>query len=99
MIEQNVRPDRVNDALIKYKIPQRTVAELANFSQPALSMFLSGHRGLTLDSQIALLKALRWLRELAQAFNDYATGKGAMPLPMMTSLSVMILDPCFHGAA
>ncbi|HEU0216667.1 MAG TPA: hypothetical protein VFQ90_08400 [Stellaceae bacterium] len=41
-------------------------------------------RCLRLAGQCSDIEIARRLRELAQAFNDYADGKGAMPSPMRT---------------
>jgi hypothetical protein len=66
MTTQHARPREVAELLARHGIPQRTPAKLAGLSQPALSLFLSGQRGLSLSAQLSLLKALTWLIELAR---------------------------------
>src|SRR5512135_1312024 len=53
-------------ALDKYRIPQSTLAEFADLSQPSLSLYLAGKKGLSINSQLALLKGLDWLCSLAR---------------------------------
>ncbi len=60
------RPREVAELLARNGIPQRTPSKLAGLSQAALSMFLSGQRGLSLDAQLSLLRVLAWLVELAR---------------------------------
>lgn len=65
-IEQHANPRRVAETLDRYNIPQSTLAEFSGFSQPMLSLFLSDKKGLSLNAQLALFRALRWLTELGQ---------------------------------
>ncbi len=83
MVEQYASPYRIADTLARRGIPQATLAEFAGFSQPMLSMFLGGKRGLTLDAQTALFKALRFLTDLAQGTKvpvDFSNIEALRPL-------------------
>jgi hypothetical protein len=66
MAEQHANPRRIAETLDRYNIPQATLARLSGFSQPMMSMFLGAKKGLGLDAQAALFKALRFLTDLSQ---------------------------------
>ena len=64
--EQHARSNQIAATLDRNKIPQATLAKLSGLSQPGICLYLNGKRGLTLDAQIAVLRAVRFLCELAE---------------------------------
>ena len=83
MTTQHARPREVAELLTRHKIPQLTIARLIGRSQPALCLYLNGKRGLTLDTEVALLKVLRFLSELAEESKvpvDFSNIKKLRPL-------------------
>ena len=83
MVEQHAKPHRVSARLRQLNIPQGTLAEFANLSQPAISLFLTGQKGLSSDAQGAVFKALKFFEELAEEAGvpiDFSNLEGLRPL-------------------
>jgi hypothetical protein len=66
MTIQHTRPRDVAELLARHKIPQSTLGEFGGISQTAISLFLSGQKGMGLNAQLRMLKALQWLVKLAR---------------------------------
>jgi hypothetical protein len=66
-IYQGILPAALLKELDRLNLPQRTLAELADFSESTLSSFLNGRRGLSPELQVNIFDVLRFCRELQKS--------------------------------
>lgn len=66
MVEQHVSPRRTQQRMDRLGITQATVCEFADIQPPAFSRWLAGERGLSLDAQGSVIRAMKFFEQLAE---------------------------------
>jgi hypothetical protein len=64
-VEQHVSPRRIASQLKRLNAPQNVFAEYADIGASQVCLFLAGERRLSIDAQLAVLKAMQFFEWVA----------------------------------
>ena len=81
-IDQHVKPWRIEARMKRLSVPQTALAEYADLSTPLISLWFAGERGLSLDAQLAVLRAMEFFEEVAASTDvpvDFGNEEGLRP--------------------